>query len=355
MRARWKLALFGAVLGLCGFLGSSAAWANSVTPMCTTSQGGPFQCIDGWYTTPVLLQWQVTPLPTSSPCADPPEFTSDTNQTVECDATWSAPPNIQYPYQVRVEISSPTATAAPARSPDANGWYNHPVAVSFTGSGFSGSASCKPATSTYSGPVGTNALLTSVCTDPAGKTAAASLALNYDDTPPTITGATPARKPDANGYYTSPVNFRFSGVDAVSGIAGCDTLTYRGPGSGTVTGGCWDRAGNYARISVPVRYRAAAPRASVARAGSSLILRWRGASRASYYNVQIYRGSSKVFSSWPSRTSVVLRRAWSFAGHRFRLKAGRYRWYVWPGYGSRAAARYGRMLVSSSFKVTKRR
>jgi hypothetical protein len=193
------------------------------------------------------------------------------------------------------------------------------------------------------------------CTDNAGKTANASVSINYDDTPPTITGASASRAPDSNGYYTHPVTFQFTGVDAVSGIAGCDTVTYSGPSSGSVVGGCHDQAGNYATIAVPVRYRPATARASVTRAKSSILLRWKRAAHASYYNVQIYRNGKKVLSTWPSHTSLRLGRSWSFAGHRYRLKPGRYRWYVWPGYGSRAAARYGRMIVSATFAVTKRR
>jgi hypothetical protein len=104
---------------------------------------------------------------------------------------------------------------------------------------------------------------------------------------------------------------------------------------------------------VAVKYRSIAPRASISRTKSSLILHWRAAPRASYYNIQIFRGGKKVLSSWPGRTSLALRRSWRFAGRHFRLKPGRYRWYVWPGYGSQAAARYGHMIVSATFRVTK--
>lgn len=346
--------MFVAVLGLGAAVGSAQAWGNTVTPMCTTAQIGPVQCQDGWYTTAVRLNWTVLPLPqtTSQGCDTATTFNTDTNEIVECDATWSSPPDIQYPYQVRVEVSSPTASALPARPPDSNGWYNHPVAVLFAGSAFSGISSCTPAT-TYGGPGTLNATISGTCKDNAGKTANASLSLNYDDTPPAITGATAARKPDSKGYYTHPVAFIFAGTDGVSGISNCDTVTYSGPSSGNVVGGCHDQAGNYATIAVPVKYRAATPAAAVKRAKSPLVLRWKPARRASYYNVQIYRAGKKVLSSWPSHARLQLRRSWSFAGHKFRLKPGRYRWYVWPGYGSRAAARYGHRIVSGTFKVPK--
>jgi hypothetical protein len=310
-------------------------------------------CQDGWYTTAVRLSWNPDPAITSytSPSCNPVTYTADTHVVAECDASWSGL-TIPFAYEVRVEISSPTATATLARPPDANGWYNHPVAVSFGGNSFSGIGSCTPP-ETYAGPTGANVMVSGSCTDNAGKTANASIPLSYDPTPPTITGATASRAPDSNGYYTHAVTFTFTGTDGASGIASCDTVTYSGPSSGSVVGGCHDQAGNYATISVPVRYRAATPRESVARTGSLLVLRWKGAAHASYYNVQVYRNGKKVLSTWPSRTSLRLKRTWKFAGHRFRLKPGRYRWYVWPGYGSRGAARYGRMIVSAKFTIAK--
>jgi hypothetical protein len=65
----------------------------------------------------------------------------------------------------------------------------------------------------------------------------------------------------------------------------------------------------------------------------------------------------------PSLTDLVatpgnrmVRISWSASPDRFhrrdyRLKAGEYRWFVWPGFGSRAAQRYGRLLVHSSFVI----
>jgi Bacterial Ig-like domain len=71
-------------------------------------------------------------------------------------------------------------------------------------------------------------------------------------------------------------------------------------------------------------------------------LRWKRVARASYYNVQIYAAGKKIVDTWP-------------AGTRFRLGAanlvkGRtYTWYVWPGFGSKAAARYGSRIGKSTF------
>jgi hypothetical protein len=79
-------------------------------------------------------------------------------------------------------------------------------------------------------------------------------------------------------------------------------------------------------------------------------LQWTAVDRASYYNVQLYR-RGKVLSVWPTKPSLQLKRSWQFDGHHYRLKPGLYRWYVWPGYGRRAAARYGPLIGTGTFVV----
>ena len=71
---------------------------------------------------------------------------------------------------------------------------------------------------------------------------------------------------------------------------------------------------------------------------------------ASYYNVQLIQGR-RILSAWPTRPQLRLPRTWIYQGQRYRLRAGRYRWYVWPGYGLLSAAHYGRLLGGSSFVV----
>jgi hypothetical protein len=96
-----------------------------------------------------------------------------------------------------------------------------------------------------------------------------------------------------------------------------------------------------------------APRAG-ARVTRPPLLAWRRAPRATYYNVQLFRGSVKVLSSWPVRTRLQLRSRWTYLRRQRRLSPGVYRWYVWPGYGRAAASRYGRLLGQSTFTVARR-
>lgn len=86
-----------------------------------------------------------------------------------------------------------------------------------------------------------------------------------------------------------------------------------------------------------------------ARLSAPPTLVWVPASKATYYNVQLFRGSTKVLSAWPSRNQFRVPRLWRYRGQRYRLQAGSYHWYVWPGLGPRRAAKYGRVLGQSSF------
>jgi hypothetical protein len=361
---------------------------------------------------------------------------------LSCAATWEGPSRDAKEFTLHVEVSSPTAEAVPERPPDSNGWYNHPIGVTFRGRGFSGTASCiasgSSATATYGGPDTLSAAVSATCTDPAGKSVVPSAGLHYDATPPTITGAIPSRPPDFHGWYNHPVSFVFTGTDATAGVENCSTLTYAGPDSANARaiGGCRDRAGNVASLAVPLRYLATPPYLNIEAVGGddSVLLRWqsnagleivrspglhgsaksavyRGASGsfkdtrahngvrykytltaidqagnvtvrtisvipgprllapamnarltsppvlrwtpvrgASYYNVQLYRGG-KILSAWPRHASLRLKRAWLFNGRLYRLVPGRYRWYVWPGFGPRAAAQYGPLIGRGRFVV----
>jgi hypothetical protein len=118
-----------------------------------------------------------------------------------------------------------------------------------------------------------------------------------------------------------------------------------------------DRAGN---SSAGVRF-AATPKTQLlfsprtnARVSSAPMLRWAAVRGASYYNVQLYRGSRKVLSAWPGANRLKLRARWTFRGRRERLAPGAYHWFVWPGRGLRSRASYGSLLGRNSFVVVRR-
>jgi hypothetical protein len=83
------------------------------------------------------------------------------------------------------------------------------------------------------------------------------------------------------------------------------------------------------------------------------VLLWVPAAGADYYNLQLYRNGAKVLSVWPSTNRFSLGSAWKFEGKTLKLVPGSYRWYVWPGLGAAASRKFGTLLGSSTFTVTK--
>jgi hypothetical protein len=81
----------------------------------------------------------------------------------------------------------------------------------------------------------------------------AELKIKRDATPPVVTGGSPVRAADANGWYNHGVLLTFKGADQASGIAACTSTTYGGPDSAaaSVAGTCTDNAGN---VSSPLPY-----------------------------------------------------------------------------------------------------
>ena len=67
----------------------------------------------------------------------------------------------------------------------------------------------------------------------------------------------------------------------------------------------------------------------------------------------LVRGSQKIFSAWPIRPQLRIKKTWIFGGKRYTLGRGTYRWYVWPGLGPRSASDYGPLLGDSSFTFEK--
>jgi HYR domain len=156
-----------------------------------------------------------------------------------------------------------------------------------------------------------------------------------------------------------------------SSAAGADTSEiYRGASTSLVDRGvrngtsyrymlvAYDRAGNRS-LGVPA---IATPRAAVlrlpafgARVASPPRLAWVPIARASYYNVQLFRGTKKILSVWPRRPQFQLVARWKYLGRKYRLTAGEYRWYVWPGFGPLSKARYGQLVGESRFAFQPRR
>jgi hypothetical protein len=250
---------FAVLLAVLAVVPSAQAAGPSITYTITAGKPGN----NGWFLSPVSAQITVSNA-TSSTC--PAVYGPATNDTValDCSAQDATGATVSLHLKFRVDTDAPVAAASPARSPDANGWYNHSVAVAFTGTdGTSGVAACT--TATYSGPDTGSGVATGTCTDVAGNVSApTAFKLQYDATPPSVSGST-ARSADSGSWFNHAVGVSFSGSDATSGVASCTgSTTYAGPDTNgaTLTGSCSDKAGNSAGASTGLQYDATAPAVS---------------------------------------------------------------------------------------------
>jgi hypothetical protein len=361
--------LLGSLAGALLFAPSASSVPGDPTPPQVTPIYSPAFPATGWFRGSVTLSWLVVDpesiiLNMSTGC-NVQTFTTDTPGTpVTCSAESDGGTN-SGSVKIKLDRTAPAVSAVPERMPDANGWYNRPVTVSFAGTdATSGIAACSPA-SGYGGPDISTAALVGSCTDAAGNVGSASLAFKYDATPPSLFAVTAMR-----GNRSAQVTWRRSSDTQVVEVlrapgrdAQGESVVYRGGetgfrDTGLVVGRKYeyrvtavDEAAN--RAEHRIDFVATGPLLSPApgeRMTSLPILSWTPVKGASYYNVQLIRGR-KVLSAWPARPSFRLRRTWIYNERRYRLRPGLYRWYVWPGYGRISKPRYGRLLGSSTFVV----
>jgi hypothetical protein len=358
--------------------------AASAAPINVSCNGGG--CSGAWYKTnvTVVFTWDTNGAGKTNGC-ETSTVTADTagwSQT--CVVHYINGSQSQLSVTIRKDASPPAVTGASAgREPDSNGWYNHPVPITFTGSdGVSGLAGCTSVT--YAGPDSASASVSGGCTDQAGNTSGTiSFSLKYDSTPPTLTNVS-ADSDDGLAILTWSASSdvktiqiqRTPGTSGAGASAVFNGLASRFEDKGlknnvkyvyTIT--CFDEAGNKASQTLTVvpgaKLYSPARGASVK---SPPLLAWRPVAGATYYNVQLYYGvgnalrqvasvgvsGKKVLSVWPLQPKYRLKKAWKFKGKARKLNRGHYRWYVYPGIGKRTANKYGPLIGSSDFFVTKK-
>ncbi len=150
---------------------------------------------------------------------------------------------------VLVDDQPPVVTGSPEQAPNASGWYNSPVTISWTSvdpAPSSGTATM-PAPTTLSTEGAHQTVTSGKSCDPAGNCATGSVTgLNLDMTPPSVsvTGVT-----DGNSYTGGVTpNPGCSTSDSLSGVAANATLTVTNSGINytAICGGATDNAGNQA-------------------------------------------------------------------------------------------------------------
>jgi large repetitive protein len=256
----------------------------------------------GWYNRPVAFAVNGTDATSGIDSCPPQSYTGPDSAT----ATFSgacldkAGNRGTKDFALKYDATGPATSATADRSSDSNGWFNHPLTVSFSGTdAVSGTDSCSPPES-YTGPDSAEAVVGGVCLDEAGNVGLASLSVSYDATAPVVTDAEPDRRPDANGWYNHPLVVGFRGSDATSGIESCTQASYAGPDTAVanVTGSCRDHAGN-AGGSLPfqLRFDSTAPELGELRVtpgNGKAVLSWKASPDTTL--VEIRRGTKRVYS-----------------------------------------------------------
>ncbi|MDE1766331.1 MAG: type VI secretion system tube protein Hcp [Thaumarchaeota archaeon] len=173
-----------------GNVGTGSVLINyDATPPTIT--GGPTVPANsyGWYNTTVIVHFTASDSMSgvASVTPDTTVSTEGTNQQVAGTATDYAGNSASYTVSgINIDKTPPVTTGTLSRLPDHNGWYNHPVAIQWSGTdNLSGIASCDPNTS-YTGPDGPLISLSGSCLDKAGNRGSSTVTFKYDITPPTL-------------------------------------------------------------------------------------------------------------------------------------------------------------------------
>jgi hypothetical protein len=174
---------------------------------------------------------------------------------------------------VGVDNDLPTINATAVPLPNASGWNNTAVSVTFTCSdATSGIATC-PAPVTVSTD-GRAQVISGTAVDHAGNIAATSLTLSLDSTPPTLTPViTPT--PNAAGWNKTAVTVDFIASDVLSGLASLTprtTVTTEGA-TQLITGAASDLAGNSTTASVTVNIDTTPPSATITEPAPGTLVR----------------------------------------------------------------------------------
>ncbi len=263
---------------------SFALQYDSTPPTVTVGAARPPDH-DGWYNQPVSITLSGADATSGIASCDPPVTysgpdngnASSAGKCIDRAGNSASPPALSFRY----DATPPTVQPLASRPPDSNGWYNHALKVDWNGSDpTSGVASCS--SFSYGGPDAAAVQPTGVCTDKAGNTSApVAFGFRFDATPPTAVAAAPARPPDHDGWYNRPFAVKWSGADALSGVASCSSASYGGPtnGASSVSGSCTDQAGNTSgAVGYAFRYDSTPPAfrgLSLTPRDDSVTVRWR--------------------------------------------------------------------------------
>lgn len=332
--------------------------------LSVTCNGGG--CTGDWYRTNVTVAFHWAPdstIVSATGCGGGTVSSDTGGQNFACTLRYNNGSTTSLGVSVRRDSTAPSVWGTAERGPDANGWYNHPVHVTFNGTdGGSGVASCTSAD--YGGPDNASASASGTCTDNAGNQGTGYFRLKYDATPPKLSNLVATTNDKFVALrWTASSDTASVQISRKPGVSGADpSVVFTGGGSKfddhNVQNGvkydysitAVDQAANkvVADISAVPEPALYAPAAG-AIVHAPPLLAWHRIKGASYYNLQLFRGRRKILSVWPVRPKYRLARSWTFNGKTFKLTRATYEWRVWPGVGKRKANKYGPLAGHSTF------
>jgi hypothetical protein len=286
------------VSGTCADIAGNTSAAKSFsfkyddTPPTVTAAASRSPDDNGWYNQPVGISWSGTDATSGiDSCSAPLTYSGpETKNASSAGSCTDEAGNMgtPAPLSIKYDATPPVATAAADRGPDANGWYDHGLTISWGSSDpVSGIASCS--STTYAGPDSASVGPSGTCTDGAGNTSApVAFGFRFDATPPNGVAVAAARPPDHGDWYNRPFSLRWSGSDALAGIASCTSATYGGPTNGAtaLSGSCTDQAGNTSgSVGYAFKYDSTPPtfnRLSLTPRDDAVTLRWQTSGASSF-------------------------------------------------------------------------
>jgi len=343
---------------------------DATAPVASVSPGRAPDA-NGWYNHAVRIAWGASdPVSGIDFCTSllysGPDSGAVTRSGGCTDRAGNSSPLTAFRY--RYDGSAPTAVGVtPARPPDHDGWYNHPLAIRwYATDSLAGIASCTSLT--YGAPDETGGRLLGGCSDRAGNhSIPLPFALRYDQAAPALTALTLKSLDEAVA-----LRWRTAGASElqITRTAGSGSAAPKDVYSGTGTAftdrnvvnyvryrytlTAEDQAGNMVTRTasvtpLPVLY-APRPGGHVG-VHARPVFSWKPARKARYYNLQLWVDGHQAGSWWPMQARLRLPSRWNFDGQSHRLERGTYTWYVWPGRGARKLGRYGALLGKSTFVV----
>ena len=367
---------------------------DSTDPFVIGGQPGRAADANGWYNHDVSVAFNGSDETSGVAACTPRPTAARTAPTASVPGTCTdRAGNTSSPlgFGLKYDETAPEVTGAQAeRPPDQAPWYVEPVRFDFIGfDKTSGIADCPSVE--YSGPDGPDAAVIGRCRDLADNTSQQAFPLHFDGNPPEVTDlklVAGNRRLELSWQTTADVAsvqvLRTPGIGADG-----STVVFGGPGKGFVddrvdNGVSYayrvtvsDIAGNTgsrtvsgvptapaapavdsvapsppAPVTLPRARRLITPLpGAIVPLGHPPLLQWTPVRKAQYYNVQLFRAGRKHLTAWPRAPRYHLKSRWTYAGKPRRLTPGHYRWIVWPGYGPRSKADYGKAIGRSTFVV----